>query len=93
MGGLGRRGHCEAIFALAGPAWHRTVHRTVTYRLDGKLRSPKYAKTPNLRKDGPYLPNRTVPSDRTSTSLHIMQYLTSYRAKTGLRTLLHWPPV
>jgi len=27
---LGRRGHSEAIFALAVPAWHRTVHRTVT---------------------------------------------------------------
>ena len=25
---LGRRGHSEAKFALAVPAWHRTVHRT-----------------------------------------------------------------
>ena len=47
---LGRRGHSEAIVALAVPAWHRTVHRTEIYRLDGKLRSPKYAKTPYLKK-------------------------------------------
>ena len=32
---LGRRGHSEAIFALAVPAWHRTVHRTVSYRIYG----------------------------------------------------------
>jgi hypothetical protein len=31
---LGRRGHSEAIFALAVPTWHRTVHCTVIYRLD-----------------------------------------------------------
>ena len=80
---LGRRGHSEAIFALAVPAWHRTVHRTVTYRLDGKLRSPKYAKTPNLRKDGPYLPNRTVPSDRTSTSLVTMLQCRIWGRGTG----------
>jgi len=29
---LGRRGLSEAIFALAVPAWHRTVYRTVFYR-------------------------------------------------------------
>ena len=63
---LGRRGHSEAIFALAMPAWHRTV----IYRLDGKLRSPKYAITPYF--NGPYRPNCTVPSDRTSTSLIII---------------------
>jgi len=34
---LGRRGHSEAIFALAVPAWHRTVHRTVFYRNYGKV--------------------------------------------------------
>ena len=28
----GQRGHSEAIFALAVPAWHRTVYRTVDYR-------------------------------------------------------------
>ena len=59
---LGRKGHSDAIFALAVPAWHRTV----IYRLDGKLRSPKYARTPCVRKDGPYRPNCTVPSDRTT---------------------------
>jgi len=48
---LGRRGHFEAIFALAVPAWHRTVHR-----LDGKIRSPKYARTPYFKK------RRSVPS-------------------------------
>ena len=29
---LGWRGLSEAIFALAVPAWHRTVYRTVDYR-------------------------------------------------------------
>jgi hypothetical protein len=55
MGGLGRRGHSEAIFTLAVPAWHRTVHRIVIYCLDGKLRSPKYAETPyfNKRRSAP----------------------------------------
>jgi len=66
---LGRRGHSEAIFALAVPVWHCTVHPTVVFRIDGKLRSPKYARTPYNKKDGPYRPYRTVPSDRTSTSL------------------------
>jgi hypothetical protein len=28
---LGRRGHSEAILALAVPAWHRTVPYTVPY--------------------------------------------------------------
>jgi len=53
---LGRRGLSEAIIALAVPAWHRTVHRTVIYHLDGKLRSPKYAKMPYIKK------RRSVPS-------------------------------
>ena len=39
---LERRGHSEAIFALAVPTWHRTIHRTVFYRLNGKVWSPKY---------------------------------------------------
>ena len=47
---LGRKGLSEAIFALAVPAWHCTVHRTVIYRLNGKLWSPKYAKTPYFKK-------------------------------------------
>ena len=47
---LGRRGLSEAIFALAVPAWHRTVHRTLFYRLDGKARSPKFENTPSLTK-------------------------------------------
>jgi hypothetical protein len=46
---VGRRGHSEAIFALAVPAWHRTVHRTVIYRVDSKLRSRKHAKTPYFK--------------------------------------------
>ena len=43
---LGRRGHSEAIFALAVPAWYRTVHRTVNYRNYGKLRSSQSVITP-----------------------------------------------
>ena len=39
---LGQRGHSEAIFALAVPAWHRTVHRTVFYRNYGKVRCDNY---------------------------------------------------
>jgi len=35
---LGWRGLSEAIFALAVPAWHRTVHHTVLYRNYGKVR-------------------------------------------------------
>ena len=66
---LGRRGHSEAIFALAVPAWHRTVHRTIIYRLDGKLGHQNTLRRRNLRKDDPYRPNRTVPSDRTCTTL------------------------
>ena len=68
---LGRRGHSEAVFALAVPAWHHTVHRTVFYRLDDKLRSPKFENTPTLQKDSPYHTHSTVPSDRLSTSLII----------------------
>jgi hypothetical protein len=69
---LGWRGFSEAILALAVPAWHHTVHRTVINRLDGKLWPPKYAKTSYLKKDGPYRPNRTVPSDRTCTTLIVL---------------------
>jgi len=43
---LGRRGHSEAIFALAVPAWHCTVHRTVFYRNYGKVRCDNYGSTP-----------------------------------------------
>ena len=46
---LGRRGHSKAIFALAVQAWHRTVHRIVNYRLDGRLRSPKYTRKPYFK--------------------------------------------
>jgi len=42
---FGWRGLSEAIIALAVPAWHRTVHRTVAYRLDGNIRSPKFENT------------------------------------------------
>jgi len=43
---LGRRGLSETIFTLAMPAWHRTIHRTVLYRLDGKIWSPKFESMP-----------------------------------------------
>ena len=68
---LGRRGLSETIFTLAMPAWHRTIHRTVLYRLDGKVRSPKYANAPYFKKirSVPPVSYRTVPSDRTCTTL------------------------
>jgi hypothetical protein len=61
-GRLGRRGHSEAKIALAVPAWHRTVHRTVLYRLDGKIRSLKFGNTPSFtkRRSVPYSLYRTV---------------------------------
>jgi len=43
---LGRRGHSEAFFALAVPACHRTVHRTVFCRDYGKVRCDNYGSTP-----------------------------------------------
>jgi hypothetical protein len=43
---LGWRGLSEAIFALAVPAWHRTIHRTVFYRNYGKVRCDNYGSTP-----------------------------------------------
>jgi hypothetical protein len=46
MGVLGWRGLSEAIFALAVPAWHRSVPRTVNYHNYGKLRSSKIVITP-----------------------------------------------
>jgi len=62
MGGFGaERRHSEVIIALAVPAWHRTVHRTVIYRLNGKVRSPKYARTPCFKK------RRSVPSQSYRT--------------------------
>ena len=39
---LGWRGLSVAIFALAVPAWHRTVHRTVNYHNYGKFQSSKF---------------------------------------------------
>jgi len=53
---LGWRGLSESIFAPAVPAWYRTVHRTVFYRLGSKVRSPKYTNTPDFQKI------RSVPS-------------------------------
>ena len=43
---LGWRGLSEANFALAVPAWHRTVHRTVFYRNYGKVRCDNYGSMP-----------------------------------------------
>ena len=67
---LGRRGHSEAILALAVPAWHRTVHRTVSYRIYGA----------NFQKYGKKRSYRTVPYritvHRTATALTI---ITSYK--------------
>ena len=73
----GRRGHSEAIFALAVPAWHRTVHCTVFYRNYGKVRCDNYGSTFN--KYGAYRTdrNRTVPYN--STSLVIMRVCSSLR--------------
>jgi len=46
---LGLRALSEAIFALAVPAWHSTVHRTVNYRNYGKLQSSKIIRGGTLR--------------------------------------------
>jgi len=39
MGDVGAERDSEAKIALAVPAWHLSVHRTVFYRLDGKIQS------------------------------------------------------
>ena len=64
---LGRRNHYKAKIALAVPAWHCTVHRTLFYRPVGKIRWSKFENTP--QKDGTYCTHCTVPSDRLCTSL------------------------
>jgi len=67
---LGRRGHSEAKIALAVSAWQCTVHRTV--------KTVKYV-CPNskirrlLQKDSPYCTHSTVPSNRLSTSLSVIE--------------------
>jgi hypothetical protein len=59
---LGRRGHFEAKIALAVPAWHHTVHNTVFYRLDSKIRWSKFENTlsSSKRRSVPYSSYRTV---------------------------------
>ena len=66
---MGRRGHSEAIFALAVPAWHRTVHRTVFYRNYGKVRCDNYGSTPYFNKYGAYRTDRHRTAPYNSTSL------------------------
>ena len=71
-------GLSNAIIALAVPAWHRIVHRTVFNRLDGKIWLTKFENTPFLQKDGPYLTHCIAPSDRLSTSLISYTYSSLY---------------
>ena len=68
---LGRRGLSEAEITLAVPAWHRTVHRNVLHRLDGKIGKQNSKIRRLLQKDGPYCSRSTVQSDRLCTSLHL----------------------
>jgi hypothetical protein len=53
---LGRRGHSEAKIALAVPAWHRAIHRTVFYRWSKFENTPSFSK----RRSVPYSSYRTV---------------------------------
>ena len=68
---LGQKSHSEAIFALAVPAWHRTVHRTVLHRLDGKIGKHNLKIHRLKQKYEPYCSHSTVLSDRLCTSLHL----------------------
>jgi hypothetical protein len=58
---LGWRGFSDVIFALAVPAWHRTIHRTVNCCNFGKLRSSKIVISPHFINYGTYSAKRTVP--------------------------------
>ena len=53
-----RRGLSEAMFALAVPAWHRIVHRTVFHRNNIKIRCGNHHSTPYYNKYGPHHTNR-----------------------------------
>jgi hypothetical protein len=72
---LGWRGLSEAIFALAVPAWHRTVHRTVHYRNYGKLRSSQIVLRRNLQNYGTYSKKRTALYTVQCTGLTVLQRL------------------
>jgi len=72
MGGVGVERPFEAIFALAVPAWHRTIQRTVFYRIYGNRRCDNYGSKPYYNKYGPCLTNciRTVPYNSTSLKMN-----------------------
>ena len=65
---LGCRGLSETSFALAVPAWHHTVHRTVDYRNYGKLRSSQI----DIQNYGTYSKKRTVPYTVQCTGLVLL---------------------